>query len=344
VNEQRASDYREKLLAEFPQSLYSNLLRDPLYLTKLEQQKRVLDQAYEEIYTRYTEQRYTDVVEEVTGILEQGKGSEQIRSQLAYLRALAVGRISGLDTFENALLQLVREFPEDSLVTPLATQHLVFIEANRDTLATRLYALQGIEAGRDRFVDEPTVTLWPQLVIRKGPERPRPRRELTVGAAIQTGLRTSGTLESGGGITPQQLARTADVGEIGPNTYRDLELLPDSATYYFVINVTSERVNLAPSRFGIGQFNRTRYPGASISHQLKVVNGENQLVYIGPFHTYEQAGLYERRILPVLPDIMKIPADYYNTFVITESNFGTLSDFDKIDDYHLIYGEQVNRE
>lgn len=342
VNEQRATDYREKLLAEFPQSLYSNLVRDPLYLTKLEQQKRVLDQAYEEIYTRYTEQRYTDVVEEVTDILEQGQGREQIRSQLAYLRALAVGRIAGLDTFESALLQLVREFPEDSLVTPLATQHLAFIEANRDTLSSRVYALQGIEATRDRFVDEPTVTLWPQLVIRRRPDRPRPRRELAVGAAIQIGIRTSGTLESGGGITRQQLARTADVGEIGPNTYRNLELLPDSATYYFVINVTSERVNLAPSRFGLGQFNRARYSGAAISHQLKVVNGENQLVYIGPFNTYEQASLYERRILPVLPDIMKIPADYYNTFVITESNFGTLSDFDKIDDYHAIYWEQEN--
>ncbi len=342
VNEQRATYYKEKLLAEFPQSLYSNIVRDPMYLTKLEQQKRVLDQAYEQIYNRYTEHQYADVVAEVTEILEQGQGREQIRSQLAYLRALAMGRISGLDTFENALLQLVKEFPEDSLVTPLATQHLTFIQTNRDTLANREYALQGIEASRERFVDEPTITLWPQLVIQRGPERPRPRRELAVGVAIQTGIRTSGKLENIGGITRQQLAQTADVGEIGPNMYRDLELLPDSATYYFVINVTSERVNLAPSRFGLGQFNRTRYSGAAISHQLKVVDGENQLVYIGPFATYEQAKLYESRILPMLPDIMKIPTDYYNTFVITESNFGTLSDFDKIDDYHAIYWEQVN--
>jgi len=343
VNEQRAAYYRDKLLAEFPESLYSHIIRDPMYLTKLEQQKRVLDQTYEEVYTRYTEQQYAEVVEKVTGILEQGQGREQIRSQLAYLRALALGRIAALDTFENALLQLVKDFPEDSLVTPLATQHLAFIEANRDTLANRTYALQGIEASRERFVDEPTITLWPQLVIRQGPERPRPRRELAVGAAVQTGIRASGRLENAGGITAPQLARVADVGEIGPNAYRDLELLPDSATYYFVINVVNERVNLAPSRFGLGQFNRTRYAGAAISHQLKVVNGENQLVYIGPFATYEQAKLYEGRILPMLPDIMKIPADYYNTFVVTESNFGTLSDFDKIDDYHTMYWEQANK-
>ena len=344
VDNQQAAYYREKLLKEFPQSVYSNIIRDPMYLTKLEQQKQVLNQVYEELYTRYTEQQYGEVVDGVTEILEQGAGREQIRSQLAYLRALALGRSGGLDTFENALSQLVAEFPEDSLVTPLATQHLAFIEANRDTLASRPYALQDVGQERERFVDEPTVTLWPQLVINRGPDRPRPRRELAVGTAGQTGIRTTGRLGNTGTITAQQLARTADVGEIEPNSYRDMTLLPDSATYYFVIHVTSERVNLAPSRFGLGQFNRSRYAGAAISHQLKVVNGESQLIYIGPFPTYQQAKLYEGRILPMLPDIMKIPADYYSTFVITESNFGTLSDFDKIDDYHAIYWEEVGKE
>src|SRR5690606_20143380 len=87
ANEQRAAYYRDKLLAEFPESLYSHIIRDPMYLTKLEQQKRVLDQTYEEVYTRYTEQQYAEVVEKVTGILEQRQGREQIRSQLDYLRA-----------------------------------------------------------------------------------------------------------------------------------------------------------------------------------------------------------------------------------------------------------------
>lgn len=340
VDESKAAYYREKLLKEFPDALYSHIIRDPSYLAKLEQQKQVLDQAYEHVYTLYTEQQYPQVVATVTDVLEKGAGRQQTLSQLAYLRALAWGRTSTLDTFENALRQLVADFPEDSLVTPLASQHLAFIEANRDTLATRMYALQGIDENRERFVDEPTMTLWPQLVINHGPEQPRARRELAVATAGQTRIRGTGSLGNVQGVAQQQLAKVAEVGEIGPNVYRDLELLPDSATYYFVIHVMNERVNLAPSRFGIGQFNRTRYPGNAISHQLKGVDGESQLVYIGPFNTYDQAKGYETQILPLLPDIMKIPGDIYNTFVITESNFGTLSDFDKIDDYHTIYLEQ----
>ncbi len=339
----RVAYYREKSLQEFPDGLYSHVIRDPMYLVKQEQQQRVLDQAYERVYTHYTQQRYAAVIDEVTSLLARGEGRTQTRSQLAYLRVLALGKTTALATFEDALTQLATDFPDDSLVTPLAKQHLAFIEANRDTLASRAYALYAVDRDRERFVDEPTMTLWPQLVIDRGPERPQPRRELQVAAAGQTGVREGSRLGAASGVSRQQLARTAEVGELGPNAYRDLELLPDSASYYFVIHVMNERVNLAPSRFGIGQFNRTRYAGTAITHQLKTVNGESQLIYIGPFATYDQARAYETRVLPLLPDIMKIPSDIYHTFLITEAIFGTLSDFEKIDDYHSVYQDETNR-
>ncbi len=338
VDESKATYYREKLLAEFPDALYSHIVRDPTYLTQLEQQRQALNQVYEDVYTQYTQQRYAKVIETVDRVA--GSGNPQTMSQLAYLRALALGRVSSIDTFEQALVNITSDFPDDSLITPLVSQHLAFIAEHRDTLTTRHYALQDVDENRERFVDEPTMTQWPQLVINRGPDRPVPRRELTVTAAGQTGIASRGNLRNEQRVTGTQLAKEAQIGEIGPNTYRDLELLPDSATYYFVINVMNGRVNLAPSRFGIGQFNRTRYARVSISHQLKVVDGENQLVFIGPFANYDSAKGYETQLLPLLPDIMKIPADLYNTFVITEQNFGTLSDFDKIDDYHSIYHEQ----
>ncbi|WP_444850850.1 type IX secretion system periplasmic lipoprotein PorW/SprE [Parapedobacter tibetensis] len=344
VDESRAALYKEKLLAEYPDALYSHIIRDPMYLAKLEQEKQALDRAYEKVYTLYTQRQYPEVVEEVTRILDEGHSRQQTLSQLSYLRALAWGRTSAIDTFEHALTQIVEDFPDDSLITPLASQHLAFIASNRDTLATRLFALQGIDEERERFVDEPTMTLWPQLIINRGPERPRPRTQLAVSTAGQTGIGGRNNLNAAGNVTQQRLAKEALIGEIGPNAYRDLELLPDSATYYFVINVMNERVNLAPSRYGIGQFNRARYGGDNINHQLKMVNGENQLVFIGPFASYDQVKGYETQLLPMMPDIMKIPVEIYNTFVITESNFGTLSDFDKIDDYHISYQEQRLKE
>lgn len=338
---QRAAYYREKLLKEFPESVFSQIILDPMYLAKVQQQKQVLDEAYEKVYLMYTEEAYEAVIAEVDEVLGQGHTQRERLSQLSYLRSLAVGRTSGIDGFEQSLQSLVNGFPEDSLITPLAKQHLQYIEENRDMLAARQYAILGVEEGRERFVDEPVITLWPQLVINRGPERERPRRQISVsGQAAQTRVMRGGAPGVNQQITPQQVARGISPVEAGENYYRDMELLPDSATYFFVVNVMNAKVNLAPSRFGIGQFNRARYPGNSVVHQLKAVNGENQLVYIGPFSSYNDAKYYETRILPLLPDIMKIPADLYNTFLITEENFGTLSDFEKIDDYQVMYQEQ----
>lgn len=340
IDQARANHYKEELLTRFPDALYSRIIRDPMYLSKRQAEKQMLDQEYEKAYLLYTRQQFPEVIRMVDSLSHSTHESQPTLVQLAYLRALALGRTAGIDTFENALLQLAAVFPEDSLITPLVNRHLAYIAENSDTLATRQFALQGISEGRPRFVDEPTITPWPQLVINQESTQFAPRRNLSVLAAGQSAISVQQALNRDGDITHQQLAREAQIDEIGENTFRNKELLPDSAIYYFVINVMNERVNLAPSRYGIGQFNRTRYSGRNISHQLTSVNDENQLVYIGPFNSYEEAKAYEVRITPVISDIMKIPATLYNTFLITADNFGTLSDFDDIDDYYTIYHGQ----
>src|SRR5690606_15921886 len=132
-------------------------------------------------------------------------------------------------------------------------------------------------------------------------------------------------------------AATIDVNAVN---YRDKTLFPDSAVYYFAINVMNAKVNLAPSRYGIGQFNRTRYQRAAINHQLKVVNDENQLVFVGPFQSFEEAKSYEARILPMMEEIMKVPSDIYNTFVITKEFIPSLVNGVTITDYYQYYNEQ----
>ncbi|MBL1407731.1 tetratricopeptide repeat protein [Sphingobacterium sp. C459-1T] len=128
--------------------------------------------------------------------------------------------------------------------------------------------------------------------------------------------------------------------DFGPNDYRDKRLFPDTAEYYFTINVLDPKVNMAPSRYGIGQFNRTRYHSVSLNHQLAVINGENQLIFIGPFKTFEEVKLYESRLLPLMPEIMKIPGEIYNTFVITKQAIPALTDGVEIKKYHQNYIEQ----
>ncbi len=112
--------------------------------------------------------------------------------------------------------------------------------------------------------------------------------------------------------------------------------LADSTNYYLVINVSSNRVNLAPSRFGIGQFNRARYTDNIIRHQLKPL-AENQLIYVGRFTSLALVKAYARAIAPLLPEIMNVPADKYNFFIITRQNLDKLADKKTIDTYFDFY-------
>ena len=119
--------------------------------------------------------------------------------------------------------------------------------------------------------------------------------------------------------------------------------LSNSSEYYFVINVSDPSVNLSSSRFGVGQFNRSNFSGTAIKHQLKSVNNQNQLIFVGSFTNKETAVEYQRAINPFMKEIMKVPADRYNTFYITKENLDKLTNRDSIIKYFEFYQQNFSR-
>lgn len=113
--------------------------------------------------------------------------------------------------------------------------------------------------------------------------------------------------------------------------------LRDSSHYFFAVNVNSGTTNLASSRFGFGQFNRVQYQGPAINHKLKSVGNANQLIYVGSFASLEKAKEYARSIVPLLPNIMKVPQDKYSFFIITGENLDKLADSKTLDSYIEFY-------
>ena len=111
----------------------------------------------------------------------------------------------------------------------------------------------------------------------------------------------------------------------------------DSTNYYFVVNVNSSTSNLSSSRFGIGQFNRANYAGNGIRHQLVNAGPDNQLIYVGRFLTLNGVKKYAQAIIPLMPDIMKVPKDKYSFFIITKENLDKLADKKALDSYMDFY-------
>jgi tetratricopeptide (TPR) repeat protein len=109
--------------------------------------------------------------------------------------------------------------------------------------------------------------------------------------------------------------------------------LPKLEPYYFVVMVENPRVNLAPSRYAIGHFLRTRYANSGYGHSLSFLGDTVQMISVGVFESLDVAKGFESNIVGFLPEIIKVGEKKYTTFVIPKSIFELSKDKSQIDEY-----------
>lgn len=328
TNTTKADENRNIVLTRFPESTYAKVLRDPGYGKQTDEKLAASTAAYNQSYALYVDRKYDAVLSNISQA-DAALGKNILSPQFAYLSALAVGRTQKLDVFEASLKELISTYPDDKLVTPLVKQQLDYIGANRDNLAKRPVAIIDFDPNEPRFMLEPT----PDTKIAAAkPANQKPITDAKIpDLAAVAPVNSPATIINPPGNPDQNTPATL------PAAPKTIFSLPDSAEYYFVVNVSDPGVNLSSSRFGIGQFNRANFAQGQIRHQLKDVNSENQLIYVGSFSSLGGAKEYERNIVPLIPSIMKVPAAKYNTFVISKESLDKLSTRDLISSYIEFY-------
>ena len=307
INPQRSEEYKNILLKDFPDSPFARTILDPRYNQRIDEQEIAFNGFYNEAYNLYLDKNYSAVLTHIESYGQKFTG-RPLSAQLDYLRSLAVGRTQKLPELERAFKELVSAYPNDKLIVPLVKQHLEFIDSNRLMLSERAVALIDEDPNPDRFVQEPVPQNLPAV---------------TVPAVTIAGAPVTNTTSTEPGI------KTSD----GATVF----VKEEAALFYFVVNVSDPVVNLSSSRFGIGQFNRINLPQAGIKHQLKNVNRENQLIFVGPFEGRDAAQKYFNSINPMMKEIMKIPAGKYSTFFINQQNLDRISDRAMLEKYLEFY-------
>ena len=359
IDIQKSNSYRDLVLSKYPDSPFAKVIQDPNYSQNENDKEQLLNTAYDKIFTLYSERKYNEVLPAIQS-MEQTYSNNNLSPQLAYLNALTIGHTKKLPAFEVVLEQLVTAYPDDKLITPLVKQHLEYIKANRVSMAERVTALLEYNPSEPDFVEEPVLQAQaPVQQVRQNqpaqtpakPANETPAQSTPVESApvVTAPTESSAQVESppvevpSGESVPSAPATPAtQQAAVAPLSQRKAFLnsqfsLPGAAEYYFVVNVLDASYNLSSSRFGIGQFNRTRYQGVAIKHQLQEVGNENQLVFVGKFDTFEDVKTYANTIEPLLRDIMKVPADKYNTFIITKDGLDKLKDPKTVNSYIEFY-------
>lgn len=150
-------------------------------------------------------------------------------------------------------------------------------------------------------------------------------------------LRAQALERSTGSSSLFEAQTTADVTLKSVNSTNNGTLivddLPINEPYYFVILVDDASSNLTPTRYAIGQFMRTQFPHAAYKHALVSLNSGHKLIRVGVFESLEAVRLFEKRIVDLLPEIIKVREKKYSTFVIPKMEFDREQDASSINKY-----------
>ncbi|WP_342645778.1 hypothetical protein [Mucilaginibacter sp. CSA2-8R] len=339
VDKAKSEKYQSLILSQYPNSIFAKVITDPDYTRRMGDKDAELSSFYNQLYDQYTQKQYGQVITRADELLKQYPESG-LAPQIAYLRAIAAGHQEKAAPFRDELLQITSRYPADALITPLVKQHLAYMDANQAEMAARPFAIIDSDPNAAAFVPEP---VQKQAAPAVQIAAVKPAKVPAVKAPVNKPVLQSPVAEvkppqpsipvQKPAPPPVKVQSAAPVPAIKPSIFNNR----DSTNYYFAINVSSGSTNLASSRFGVGQFNRTTYQNSPIKHQLKSVGTENQLIYVGRFKSLNEAKDYARKIVPLLPQIMKVPADKYSFFIITQENLDKLADRKLLDSYVEYY-------
>lgn len=325
--------YKNLLTKEYPESAFSKVIMDPYYGQKLNDRNDELNIFYNQVYAYYTSKDRTAVITQADEFMKQFP-QNKLAPQAAYLRAIALGYQQKLAPFQMELEQIVAKYPDDLLITPLVRQHLDYIKEHQQEIASRKFALLDTDPNYIPFA-EPQIVQIPKKVAvqqKKEPILPSTENKPSTGPAAIVVVDKENNKSTETVINEKEQVIAA-----GSKANASIFSLQDSTNYYFAVNVSNARTNLASSRFGIGQFNRTNFQESAIKHELKSIGNEHQLIYIGRFSNIDEVKDYARRIAPLLPDIMKVPKDKFNFFIITQENLNKLADEKMLESYQVFY-------
>ncbi|WP_134335301.1 type IX secretion system periplasmic lipoprotein PorW/SprE [Mucilaginibacter phyllosphaerae] len=330
--------YKNLLVKNYPQTPFARIILDPEYSKHINDEDTGFSILYNNVYDLYAAKQYAKVISAADALLVQYPNN-RFAAQIYYLRAFAAGHQEPLAPFNNDLQSIISKYPDDKLITPLINQHLAYIAANQAELAARRIVIS------DRELNDPQFTL-PIVYQQKTEYRTKAEKYEVVADVRKPEPKPAEPVKevkatSITAITPPPAPKPTPV-VTQPVTQPQLQPVKkapfifnmrDSTNYYFVVNVNSGTTNLSSSRFGIGQFNRVNFQNNTVKHQLKNVGDDHQLIYIGRFYNLNNVKDYARAIIPLMPDIMKVPKDKYSFFIITQENLDKLADQKTLDSY-----------
>lgn len=321
-DEARANNFKNKVLKDYPTSVYAKTILDPSFSIKQTAMETEINKTYNTVFDQYQLKDFASVILRVDEV-QKTSGENYLSPQFTYLKAISIGRTNHVDALLTAFDEITTRFQDDRIITPLVKDHILYIKDHLAEFQSRKIALPDFDPNESPFrtaqPTTPVIVNVPKADLIEPVQQPQKTEETVAVPTVPVPVNTEKTTEPIPAIKVQSIFSTAE-----------------SNLYYYVVAVADASVTLSSSRFGIGQFNRGNYAGAGLKHQLKEFDND-QLIYVGNFSNFDDAKAYAEGITPLLGRIMKVPANIYTGFIISKENFDKLTSKDLLNKYLDFY-------
>lgn len=113
--EDLSNKYKNQIFSKYPESSYANVILDPDYNKKLQEEARQASDLYSKTYDAYQQGQYYRVKMNADKALELYAADTALAPRFALLSAIARGRLETIDTMAYALLDVVRTYPNSGI-------------------------------------------------------------------------------------------------------------------------------------------------------------------------------------------------------------------------------------
>jgi tetratricopeptide (TPR) repeat protein len=128
-NEEQAEHFRQKIITEFPESIYAQVLSQPDYQQRMERAAREQETVYRETYTAYLGNDF-ETVKKNYAKMQVDNPTSDLLPKMSLLNALSVGKSESSENFKTELNALMEAYPNTD-VSAMAKDLLALVEQGR---------------------------------------------------------------------------------------------------------------------------------------------------------------------------------------------------------------------
>ena len=113
-NQAQADYYKNKLINEYPNSEYAQIIKNPKYISEKNAQKGEIELFYTDTYNDYSANNYNSAYSKCNEA-ESKFGKNDYAPKFAFIRAMCIGKLKGMDSLDAALKNLQILYPKDKV-------------------------------------------------------------------------------------------------------------------------------------------------------------------------------------------------------------------------------------